>query len=85
MPFKPGQSGNPGGRKKENNELRELCGKYTIEAVERLIFWMQSDNPKASVAATNSLLDRAHGKPIQQVDADIAGGLTITINDPWKK
>lgn len=78
MPFEKGKSGNPGGRPKESDELKNLAKKHTIPAIERLVYWMGSDNPKASVAASNSLLDRGWGKPTQQVDADLSGNLSIT-------
>lgn len=70
MAFKKGQSGNPGGRPKENQEVKELAREFTAEAVERLVFWMRSENAKASVAATGILLDRGHGKAIQHVESE---------------
>lgn len=78
MAFEKGKSGNPGGRPKEQNEVKELAKKYTTDAIARLVFWMKSDNAKASVAASNALLDRGWGKPAQEVDANISGALTIT-------
>ncbi len=65
VPFPKGKSGNPGGRPKENAEVKELAKAYTAQAIERLAHWMQSDNAKASVAAANALLDRGWGKPAQ--------------------
>src|SRR5262245_56835406 len=70
-PFQKGVSGNPGGRPKESEDLKALARSYTVEAVERLAYWMRSENPKASVAAAGILLDRAHGKAPQALtDAD---------------
>lgn len=66
MPFEKGKSGNPGGRPKEDNLVKELAREFTAEAVERLGFWLRSDNPKASVGAAVALLDRGYGKPHQE-------------------
>lgn len=67
MPFIKGQSGNPGGRPKEDAEVRELARQYSSEALNRLLDWMRADNPKASVSACQAILDRAYGKPGQAV------------------
>ena len=42
--------------------ITEAARAHTPEAVERLVHWMRSDHPTASVAACNALLDRGHGK-----------------------
>lgn len=61
--FEKGRSGNPLGRPRENNEVKALAREHTKEAVDRLAFWMRSDDSKASVAASIALLDRAWGRP----------------------
>lgn len=60
-----GKSGNPGGRKSSaaTFEVRQLAQQHTAEAIERLAFWMRSEEPKASVQAAMALLDRGWGKP----------------------
>lgn len=41
-----------------------LCREYTQECVERLVDHMRNSRlPAISLAATNSILDRAYGKP----------------------
>jgi hypothetical protein len=65
MAFKKGQSGNPGGRPKEDNDDKQLAREHSEEALQRLLTWMRSENPKASVAACQAVLDRAYGKPAQ--------------------
>src|SRR5271170_3152838 len=70
MPFKKGQSGNPGGRIGVPKEVRELARTHTEDAINRLVFWMKSDDPRASVAASNSLLDRGYGKPVAPIELD---------------
>lgn len=73
MKFQKGQSGNPGGRPKDSHDVAELARTYTKEATERLVFWMRSDDPRASVAASEKLLDRGHGKPAQSATIALTG------------
>lgn len=70
MAFQKGQSGNPGGRPKENDEVKQLAREHGPAAIARLVVWMHSDNAKASVSAANSLLDRGYGKPVQAVTGE---------------
>jgi len=70
MPFKKGQSGNPGGRIGVPKEVRELARTHTEDAINRLVFWMKSEDARASVAASNSLLDRGYGKPVAPIEMD---------------
>jgi hypothetical protein len=62
MPFKPGQSGNPGGsskaqRNRDVNAL-ELAKKYTVEAIETLAKIMRKPRaaPAARIAAALGIL-----------------------------
>jgi hypothetical protein len=73
--FKPGQSGNPGGRPKEVREVLAAAREHTAEAIERLAYWMRLDNAKASPAACIALLNRAWGQPTQP--HDVEGKLTL--------
>lgn len=75
--FEKGKSGNPSGRRKEDPELKELAKAHTKEALDRLVYWMQSDNPKASVQAALAILERGHGKPAQEID--VKGIQTVEI------
>lgn len=68
--FEKGKSGNPSGRPKEDPELKSLARTYTTEAIERIVFWMRSDNAKASVSACGLLLDRGYGKATQPLSGD---------------
>jgi hypothetical protein len=65
MAFVKGQSGNPGGRPKEDGEVKALARQFGPEAVLRLAELMRGDNPKVAVSAANALLDRGYGKPTQ--------------------
>ena len=44
-----------------------VCLKRLLESIERLAFWMRSDDPRASVMASDKLLDRGWGRPSQDV------------------
>lgn len=79
MPFKKGESGNPGGRPKEEREVLELARSKSRRAVERLTEWMESDNAKASVSAANAILDRAFGKPTQPLSGDPDNPFTVSV------
>jgi len=77
MPFKKGQSGNPGGRIGVPKEVHELARTHTEAAVNRLVFWMKLDDPRASVAASNSLLDRGSAKPVAPIEWTITSASSI--------
>lgn len=61
MPFKKGESGNPGGRPKGYAEMREAAQSWAPQAVQALAAALM--NPMTAVAAANALLDRGYGKP----------------------
>jgi hypothetical protein len=69
-PFKPGRSGNPGGRPKELLNAQKLARSYTTEAVEALVRGLK--DPKHYVAAAIALLDRGWGRPTQPIAGDEA-------------
>lgn len=73
MPWVKGQSGNPSGRKKEDEHVqqaKELARAKCPDAVMKLIALMDSADEKVSLAACNSVLDRGIGKPLQAIAGD---------------
>lgn len=77
--FKPGESGNPGGRPKRPatieahriiTDVKAAARSHTADAFQTLADAMQSEKAPwaARVAAANAILDRGWGKPTQALD-----------------
>jgi hypothetical protein len=72
MTFQPGQSGNPGGRRRKSDDDRkveELARAYGVEAIKTLASIMRSEKAPASArsAAAQAVLDRGFGRPLQSI------------------
>lgn len=67
-PFKPGQSGNPGGARKIPEEVKQALLAATPAAVSTLIDLMATGNDRVRVQAASIILDRVYGKAAVQVD-----------------
>ena len=71
MTFKPGQSGNPGGRPKALKDIQKAARAHSADALKTLA--RIATDPKApeaaQIAASTALLDRGFGKPLQSIDA----------------
>lgn len=74
MAFQKGQSGNPGGRPKEDAEVKALARESGAEAVQKLVELMRGDDRRTALAAAQALLDRGYGKPGQSVEHSGAVG-----------
>ena len=69
--FPKGQSGNPGGRPRDEQKVAELARSYTTEAIETLVELMRSGNDeRVRGTAAQALLDRGWGKPKVEVVVD---------------
>ena len=69
--FPKGQSGNPGGRPRDEQKVAELARAYTTEAIETLAELMRSGNDdRVRGTAAQALLDRGWGKPKVEVVSD---------------
>ena len=60
-PFKPGQSGNPGGRPKG---LGAKAREYGDKCIEVLSAALSDTDARVRIAAARELLDRGYGKPL---------------------
>jgi hypothetical protein len=70
-PFRKGQSGNPGGRPKDAESVRNLARSYASEAIETLVKIMRDRRASATgrIGAATAILDRGFGKPTQQIES----------------
>ena len=75
IPWQPGQSGNPGGRPKQDKSVKLLARQFTAEAIQTLAEVMRDTGAATSarVGAAQVLLDRGHGRPLQQLEVGEAG------------
>ena len=61
--FAPGQSGNPGGRQKDEHRVAELARSYTLEAIDTLVELMRDGkDERVRGTAAQALLDRGREK-----------------------
>jgi hypothetical protein len=72
-PWKPGQSGNPGGRPKRDlaAEIARAIFERDAEAIEQVF---AAELRKGNVKAFTTLADRAYGKPHQSLDLAAGDG-----------
>jgi hypothetical protein len=75
-----GNSGNPSGRPKKVAEIAELAQQHAPEAFAKIVELMSHKDAKVALAAANSILDRAYGKPAQAVQARVE---TLDIGKLW--
>src|SRR5215471_18778999 len=68
MVFRPGISGNPGGRRKTDVNVVNLAKHYTPQAIAALVDALKYKNERVHAAAI--LLDRAWGKVPQPLSGD---------------
>lgn len=72
-PFKPGQSGNPKGRPKKIPALDDLLAEVLSEekdgktAAQVILMALRAKAAKGDVRAAEVLLERAYGKPKQEI------------------
>lgn len=78
--FEKGVSGNPGGRPKLVEHVRELAREHTELAITTLVDICKSgDKDTARVAAASELLNRGWGKPPQEISGPGGGAIPVDI------
>jgi Family of unknown function (DUF5681) len=80
MPFKKGQSGNPGGRPKVIADVREAARSHSVTAIKALVEILENNNapPAARVTAANSILDRGYGRAVP-VNATVSSQYVVAL------
>ncbi|MDE2096358.1 MAG: hypothetical protein KGL39_03865 [Patescibacteria group bacterium] len=68
--WKPGQSGNPGGKGGTYKVALSLARKAGPDAVKALIGLLNHPDGRVVAVAANSILDRAYGKPKEKPDTE---------------
>lgn len=74
MVFKPGQSGNPGGRPKSDSEFLKLVREAAPNALKRMQEIASDKKHFDNFNAVKWILERAHGKPSQSLEVSGDGG-----------
>jgi len=68
--WKPGQSGNPGGRPKESREFKRLCREKAVWCFHKLVELAEGSDQSFSLRALELLLAYGIGKPVQQLEIE---------------
>jgi hypothetical protein len=74
--FQQGVSPNPSGRPRADPEIRKLVKEKSLTAFKTLVELMENPKTPAKTRcdAAQAILDRAYGKAVQPIDAQIDGG-----------
>jgi hypothetical protein len=67
----PGFTANPSGRPKVVGEIRELARQHAPAAFKRICDLVESDDERIALAASQEILNRAYGRPVQAVESKI--------------
>ena len=59
--------------------MRDLARQHTVEAINTLATWMKSTEARASVTASQILLDRGWGKAVQPVSGEDGKAIEILV------
>jgi hypothetical protein len=70
--FLPGfTSPNPSGRPKGAGAIRELAREYVPAALAKIGALVASPDPRVALAASQEILNRVFGKPLQSIDSEV--------------
>jgi hypothetical protein len=81
-PFQAGQSGNPGGRPKVLQEVRELARSHCPAAIEELArLALNSKSERLRLAAICELFDRGYGKAVPAIEGEVGAPIVIQLTE----
>ena len=81
IPFQKGQSGNPGGKNKQIEEMKSLARDNGTKALNRIIELIDSEDPRVCLMAAKEVLDRAFGKvKAEDEEPGAKSSKAVTIN-----
>jgi hypothetical protein len=69
MAFKPGQSGNPGGRPAKSNPAALKAREYYEAAIMVHVANLADEDPNVRHKAAEALIDRGFGKPTEYIES----------------
>jgi hypothetical protein len=67
----PGHSLNPSGRPRVVQEIQELARSAAPAAFAKIVGLLDSADERTALAASQEVLNRAYGKPMQQVQSEV--------------
>jgi hypothetical protein len=73
----PGFSANPSGRPKVVEQIRDIALKAAPAAFKKVCDLVQSVDERIALAASQEILNRAYGKPLQSTDSTVK---TLDVN-----
>lgn len=78
MAFQKGQSGNPGGKSKEQVAFMKLARSKAPAAFKRILKMATEPNPDQNIVlkANQFIVERAWGKAAQSIEANVSGDVT---------